>query len=102
MVTAWATNVTCQRFFTYNSDFIYFEVSNPVSGAINTGTRGSEDPENGTGSGNNGNGSGSEPSETLAIFDRRLLVNLRKYEERAVTITEPGFLNASVWLNRTG
>ena len=103
--TAWATDVTYQQFFTQGTDGAYFEVSIPVSRLTNVGTRDSGDPDNdgsGSGSGNNGNGSGSEPSETLAIFDRKLLVNLRKYKERAATITEPGHLDASAWLNRTG
>ena len=71
----------------------------------NVGTRNPEDSDNngsGSESGNNGSGSGNEPTDTLALFDRKLSVNLKKYEERAAIITEPGPLDASVWLNRTG
>ena len=102
LATAWATDVTCQRFFTQGKDNVYFEVSEPVSERTNAGTRGSEDPDS-DGSGNDGNGSGNEPlTDTLALFDQKLSVNLRKYEERAAIITEPGPLDASAWLNRTG
>ena len=96
IATVWATDVTCQRFFTYGDTRLraFFEVSVP----INVGTRDTEDPDNdgsGNGSGNNGSGSGSKPPDTLALFDRKLLVNLRKYEEKAATITEPGPLDVS-------
>ena len=92
--TAWATDVTCQRFFTYGDITLraFFEVSIPT----NANTRDTEDPVNdGSGNGSGNDGSGNKPSDTLALFNRKLLVNLRKYEERAATITEPGPLDAS-------
>ena len=65
----------------------------------NIGTRDPEDSDNngsGSESGNNGSGSGSEPTDTLALFDRKLLMNLKKYEKRAAIITKLGPLDASV------
>ena len=79
LATAWATDVTCQRFFTQGKDNIYFEVSEQVNKRTNVGTRDPEDSDNngsGSESGNDGSGSGSEPTDTLALFDRKLLVNL--------------------------
>ena len=96
LATVWAIDVTCQRFFTHGKNNIYFEVNKPVGQPINIGTRDSEAPDS-DGSGNNGNRSGYKPlTDILTLFDRKLSVNLKKYEEKAAIITEPGSLDASV------
>ena len=81
--TAYATNVPCQRFFTRgNKEQAYFEVSLP---ATNAGTQDTE----GLGPDDTENGNGNQPTDILALFDRRLSVNLKKYDKRASVITEP-------------
>ena len=102
--TAYTTNVPCQRFFIRgNQEQAYFEVSDSTT---NAGTRDTQDltllDDDNDDDDDDGNGNGNEPTDTLALFDRRLLVNLKKYDEKAAIITEPLPLDAAQWVKRTG